>query len=57
MLRFLRRELARFERARADGVAAGDPRVGKLQSWASLTRTYIAQIERGDHLQPEDETT
>lgn len=57
VLRFLRRELARFERARADGVAAGDPRVGKLQSWASLTRTYIAQIERGDHLQlPEDET-
>lgn len=57
VLRFLKHELARFERHRAEGVKAGDPRAGKLATWASLTRTYIAQITRGDHLQiPEDET-
>lgn len=57
VLRFLRHELARFERHHAEGVKVGDSRVGKLATWASLTRTYIAQISRGDHLQiPEEHT-
>lgn len=57
VLRFLKHELARFERARAEAVKTGDTRAGKLAAWASLTSTYIAQISRGDHLQtPEDET-